>query len=107
MEPIVIGYLGCFVAVILMFLGMPVAYAFGMVGFIGSALIIGWSPSLASVGLYPYTILSMHVYTVVPLFIFMGYIILHSGVGSDFFNLARRWNLQNTSRQKAKYPETT
>lgn len=91
MEPIVIGYIGCIVAIILMFLGMSVAYAFGIVGFLGSGLILGWAPASSSVGLYPYTILSLEVYTVVPLFIFMGYIILYSGVGADFFNLARTW----------------
>jgi C4-dicarboxylate transporter, DctM subunit len=90
MEPITIGYLGCILAVILMFLGMPVAYAFGLVGFVGVGLITGWAPALSSAGLYPFRICSVNAYSVIPLFVFMGYVILYSGVGGDFFNLARR-----------------
>ncbi len=91
MEPISIGYLGCIIAVILMFLGMPVAYAFGLVGFLGVGMITGWSPALTSTGLYPFRICSVNAYSVIPLFVFMGYVILYSGVGADFFSLARRW----------------
>ncbi len=91
MEPITIGYLGCILAVILMFLGMPVAYAFGLVGFLGVVLINGSNPALISAGLYPFRICSVNAYSVIPLFIFMGYMILYSGVGADFFVLARRW----------------
>jgi len=91
MESITIGYLGCILAVILMFLGMPVAYAFGLVGFVGSGIIIGWDPALAGVGLYPFRICAVTAYSVIPLFIFMGYVILFSGTGSEFFVLARKW----------------
>jgi C4-dicarboxylate transporter DctM subunit len=91
MEPITIGWLGCILAVVLMFLGMPVAYAFGIVGFVGTGFITGWNPALAGVGLYPFTICSVTAYSVIPLFIFMGYVILFSGVGSEFFVLARKW----------------
>jgi len=91
MEPITIGYLGCILAVILMFLGMPVAYAFGLVGFVGTGIITGWDPAMAGVGLYPFRICAVTAYTVIPLFIFMGYVILFSGTGSEFFVLARKW----------------
>lgn len=89
MEPIAIGYLGCILAVALMFMGMPVAYAFGIAGFLGTGFITGWDSALASIGLYPFRICSVTAYSVIPLFVFMGYIILFSGVGSDFFMLAR------------------
>jgi tripartite ATP-independent transporter DctM subunit len=91
MEPITIGYFGCTLAVVLMFLGMPVAYSFGLVGFLGAALITGWNPALAGLGLYPFRICSIYAYAVIPLFIFMGYVILFSGVGSEFFDLSRKW----------------
>ncbi|RLC36802.1 C4-dicarboxylate ABC transporter permease [candidate division Kazan bacterium] len=91
MDPLTIGYLGCILAVILMFLGMPVAYAFGLIGFVGTSLINGWQSGFASVGLYPFRICSISAYSVIPLFIFMGYVILFSGVGSEFFVLARKW----------------
>jgi len=86
-----IGVLGCILGVLLMFLGMPVAYAFGIIGFLGTGIITGWDAALSSAGSIPYRICSIPAYSVIPLFIFMGYVILFSGVGAEFFRFARKW----------------
>lgn len=91
MEPITIGYIGCILAVILMFCGMSVALAFGLIGFLGTILITGFDSALNATGLYPFRVCSCSAYSVIPLFVFMGYVILYSGVGSEFFSLARKW----------------
>jgi tripartite ATP-independent transporter DctM subunit len=70
---------------------MPVAFAFGLSGFLGIWLVRGLGPALSTIGTVPYTTASMYVWTVVPLFVFMGFLALHSGLAQEFYSGVRRW----------------
>ncbi len=84
----IIGVAFCF---LLIFLRMPVAFAFGLSGFLGIWLVRGLGPALNTIGTVPYTTASMYVWTVVPLFVFMGFLALHSGLAQEFYSGVRRW----------------
>ena len=91
MSLFTIGMLGLVICFVLIFLRMPIAIAFAAIGFFGVWAVRGLGPGLSTIGTVPYTTASMYVWTVVPLFVFMGYLALHSGLAEEFYNGVRRW----------------
>lgn len=76
---------------ILMFIGLPIAFAMMLVGAVGLTVLIGWSPMLALVS---QTILDTgrsYDLSVVPLFILMGSFIHRSGISDELYRAARAW----------------
>lgn len=86
-----IGILGVVICFFLIFLGMPIYMAFTAIGFLGLWVVRGLGPAFSTIGSNPYTTASMYVWTVVPLFVFMGYAALYSGITQEFYNGMRKW----------------
>ncbi len=78
-------------AFVLMFLGLPVAFALAVMGFVGYWLLGGLGPALHVMGIVPYGSVSMYSLTVIPLFIFMGNVAHYAGFGADIFRAAKSW----------------
>lgn len=78
-------------AFVLMFLGLPVAFALALMGFVGYWILGGWGPALHMMGIVPYGSVCMYSLTVIPLFIFMGNIAHYAGFGTDIFRAAKSW----------------
>lgn len=91
MSLVAIGLLGLFICFLLIFLGMPVYVAFTGVGFIGLWMVRGLKAALGSLGSIPYSTACNYVWSVVPLFVWMGYIVLYSNIAEEFFGGVRRW----------------
>jgi len=88
MSPEIVGLIGLIVLLILLFSGMWIGAAMAMVGFIGYAYIVGIKPAFAMVSQIPFTTMAWYPLTCVPLFVFMGIVIFHSGVGEDLYKTA-------------------
>jgi len=88
MSPEIVGVIGLIVLLILLFSGMWIGAAMAMVGFIGYAYIVGIQPAFAMVSQIPFTTMAWYPLTCVPLFVFMGIVIFHSGVGEDLYKTA-------------------
>jgi C4-dicarboxylate transporter DctM subunit len=73
----------------LLLAGIWIAVGLGLVGIIG--LLIVDPSSIRGVGLITWDTLENFVLTAVPLFIFMGSIILHSGISSRFYKGLSTW----------------
>lgn len=73
----------------LLFAGIWIAVGLGMVGILG--LLIIDPSSIRGVGVITWVTLENFVLTAVPLFIFMGAIILHSGISSGFYKGLSSW----------------
>jgi len=86
-----IGIIGVAVCFLLIFLRMPIYMAFMATGFLGVWVVRGLNPAFNTIGQVPYQTASMYVWTVVPLFMFMGYIALHSRLALEFFEGIRKW----------------
>jgi C4-dicarboxylate transporter, DctM subunit len=84
----VIGFILCFV---LIFMRTPIYMAFALVGFAGIAVVRGWDPAFTLIATNPYGTASMYVWTVVPLFIFMGFLALHTDLAKEFFTGVQKW----------------
>lgn len=83
MDAAVIGLVAVFV---LLFLGLPIAFGMGIVGFVGYGLLS--SPEAASIVLAQITVGTAmnHTLSVLPLFILMGNFINHAGLSDELFN---------------------
>jgi len=82
---------GIAVFLILVFVGMPIAFAFAIVGFVGVLLITGVRPGLAMLGAAPWQWAAKSDLIVVPLFVLMGQFAFYSGISRDLFVAANRW----------------
>ena len=91
MSLFTIGVLGLILCFVLIFLRMPIYMAFALVGFVGITVVRGWYPAFCLIATNPYGTASMYVWTVVPLFIFMGYLALYTSLAAEFFSGVQKW----------------
>jgi len=76
---------------VLFLLGMPVGFAMGIVGFCGFWYVISFKAAVTMVGTDIWTTFSKYGLTVVPLFIFLGYLAFNSGIAARLYNTAYTW----------------
>jgi len=76
---------------ILFFLGTPVGFAMGIVGFCGFWYVVSLHAGLSMVGTVLWDTFSKYGLTVIPLFIFMGQIAFYSGVNEKLYHAAYKW----------------
>ena len=76
---------------VLLFSGLPVAFALGVSGIVGMVLFLGGEGALAQLPIIGYKSLDDFVLTAVPMYILMSQILLTGKVGNDLFELANKW----------------
>lgn len=75
---------------VLLLLGIPIAVALLISGTAGYMLVIGVEPGIAALAQTAYSYLHSFVIIAIPLYIFMGQLMLKGGAGKDLFDLAQR-----------------
>jgi tripartite ATP-independent transporter DctM subunit len=92
MSLALVGVIGIVVLLlVLFFLGMPVGFAMGIIGFLGFAYVVSMKAGLNMIGSVLWDTFSKYGLTVIPLFIFMGQVAFHSGVNEKLYNAAYKW----------------
>lgn len=91
MEPITVGYIGIGILVLLIFSGMPIAVAMGVVGVAGMAYLTDWGAGLGLLQRVPFETTTSYALTVVPLFILMGALCFYAGISRDLYFTVYRW----------------
>ena len=87
-----VGIIGIVVLLfILFFLGIPVGFAMGIVGFCGFCFVVSLKAGLNMVGSALWETFSKYGLTVIPLFIFMGQVAFYSGVNEKLYSAAYKW----------------
>ncbi len=76
---------------ILLALGLPVAFSLGMGGVAGMLAFMGGDGALAQLPIIGYKSLDDFVLTAVPMYILMSQILLTGKVGNNLFELANKW----------------
>ncbi|QTA78606.1 C4-dicarboxylate TRAP transporter large permease protein [Desulfonema limicola] len=76
---------------VLFFLGMPVGFAMGIVGFCGFSYVVSFKAGINMIGSTAWDTFSTYGLTVIPLFIFMGQIAFYTGVNEKLYNAAYKW----------------
>ena len=91
MEPITIGLITAVLFVILLVLGLQVAFAAALAGFLGLWVLKDWNVATEAVGFLTYAVSTKYGLSVVPLFILMGYFAYYAGLTRDIYTTARAW----------------
>lgn len=92
MSLTLVGAIGIFILLAALFLlGMPVGFAMGIVGFCGFWYVVSFKAALSMVGMDIWATFSKYGLTVVPLFIFLGYLAFNSGIAEKLYNAAYKW----------------
>lgn len=92
MSLTMIGVIGIIVLIaVLFFLGMPVGFAMGIVGFAGFWYAVSFNAAINMVGADIWSTFSKYGLTVVPLFIFLGYLAFNSGIAERLYEAAYKW----------------
>jgi C4-dicarboxylate transporter DctM subunit len=92
MSVTVIGIMGLIILLlVLFFLGMPVGFAMGVVGFCGFWYVVSFNAAVSMISTDLWTTFSKYGLVVIPLFIFMGEVAFYSGVNQKLYNTAYKW----------------
>lgn len=91
MDPIVVGSIGTVCVFMLLFIGMPIAFALMLVGFLGIGYLASFNAALPVVARTTYEVASYYPYTVIPLFIVMGGFASSSGLTREMYGAFDKW----------------
>jgi len=88
MNPMTAGLIGIFIFFVLIALKMPIAYAMALVGFVGFAYLTKLPTAFALVSTEFFSAFANYSLSVIPMFIWMGFLAYHAGIGARLYNLA-------------------
>ena len=91
MDPVIAGVIGTVLVFILLFLGMPIAFALMLVGFAGISYLASIEAALPIAARTVYEVSAYYPYTVIPLFIVMGGFAGSSGMTKDLYSAFDKW----------------
>ena len=91
MSTLEISLIGLGAFFLLMLLGMPIAFAFALVGGIGTIMVKGLAPGLSLLGSAPFTWATNYNLLALPTFILMGEFIYQAGVSSQLYEAGYKW----------------
>jgi len=92
LDPAIVGIIGIIVLLAVMFvLGMPVSFAMAVVGFFGFAYVVSFPAALNMIAADLWSTFSKYGLTVIPLFIFMGYLAFNAGIAERLYDAAYKW----------------
>jgi tripartite ATP-independent transporter DctM subunit len=87
-----IGIIGIVILLLALFLlGMPVGFAMGIVGFCGFWYVVSFNGAITMVGTDIWSTFSKYGLTVVPIFVFLGYVAFYSGIAERLYKTAYSW----------------
>ena len=76
---------------VLILLKMPIAFAFGLIGFLGLWYMVGLKPAINTLPITAWGQSTSYTLMAVPLFILMGQFANYSGIGPDLYGSASKW----------------
>ncbi|MDD3080661.1 MAG: TRAP transporter large permease [Desulfobacterales bacterium] len=91
MSPTIVGLIGIFALLILIFSKMPVGFLMALIGFVGFGFLVSFEASLNLIARDVFAVFGSYNLTVIPLFVFMGQIAFHSGISARLFDTAYKF----------------
>lgn len=88
MSPLAAGIVGVLGFFVLLVLKMPIAYAMALVGFLGFSYLSSPSAALRVVAKDIFSTFSSYSLSVIPMFVWMGFLAYYSGIGARLYNFA-------------------
>lgn len=90
-NPFLVGQIGLALMLVLVLCGVRVVFAASVVGLMGLVELLGWGPAAGIVGTVPHSKSSVYALSVLPMFIFIGFLAFHAGMTQQLFDAARKW----------------
>lgn len=90
MTPEIVGLLGIVLLLVLIALKMPISFAMLIVGLLGFAALVNPAASFSMATTEVYSTFSSYSLSVIPMFIWMGFIAYYSGVGTSLYKFTYR-----------------
>ena len=91
MEPLTLSFMGMGVVIVLVALGMPIAFVTATVGLGGLIALRGVGAAGLLAGTAPHSEVSSYTLVVVPFFIMMGSFATAAGITTDLYRMAKAW----------------
>jgi tripartite ATP-independent transporter DctM subunit len=88
MTPLMIGSIGVIAFIILLVARMPIAIAMAVVGVVGFGIISSPAAALKMAATEVFTSFNSYNLSVIPMYVWMGFLAYYSGLGSRLFNFA-------------------
>ncbi len=90
-EFTIAGIIGIVFLILMLFTGMAVAYVMALVGFIGFSYLTSIRAGLRLLSTDIFSVFSSYGLTLIPLFVFMGYIAFYAGVSGSLYDVAYKF----------------
>ncbi|MFZ7126669.1 MAG: TRAP transporter large permease [Desulfobacterales bacterium] len=91
LDPVVVGCIGTVGVFALLIIGMPIAFALMLVGFLGIGYLSSFDAALPVIARTTYEVAAYYPYTVIPLFIVMGGFAGSSGLTREMYSAFDKW----------------
>ena len=91
MDPVTLGALGFVVLIIMVMMGVHIVFATALTGFFGIAMLKGWGVAANIAGIIPHSTASNYVFSVLPMFILIGFFANSAGMVRGAYRAARAW----------------
>lgn len=91
MSSLVIGLFGIFLLFVSIVLGAPIMVALTAVGFVGLILLNSFAGAISILGTLYYSVVSSFHFSVIPMFLLMGFFAMRAGIGNDLFDACTKW----------------
>jgi len=91
MDPLFLGALGFVALIVLVVLGVHLVFAAALTGLVGIALMKGWAVAANVAGIIPHSTASNYLFSVLPMFILIGFFAHASGMVTGAYRAARAW----------------
>ena len=88
MTTISVGILGLVVLLVLLLIGVPIAASMAIIGVVGYGALSGFGSSFKLLSMDLFSSIASYNMSVVAMFTFMGFLALHSGIGSRLYEFA-------------------
>lgn len=72
-------------------LGAPIMLALTGIGFLGIIALSGFTPAVSTLGTLYFNVASGFHFSVIPMFLLMGYFAIKAGIGDDLFDACTKW----------------
>jgi tripartite ATP-independent transporter DctM subunit len=91
MDPVLVGALGTVLLVVLLVMGMPIAFLMMLVGFLGIWKLSALGAALPVIAQAVYGVTSHYPFTIIPLFIIMGSLASAAGITGELYITFDKW----------------
>jgi C4-dicarboxylate transporter DctM subunit len=90
-TPLTAGLVMILLLLVLLAIGLPIAFSLGISGIICVYMVAGWDTTYGFLSTTPFNTSASWLYVVLPLFILMGMLSYSAGINQDAFTIANYW----------------